>query len=90
MVALHSFLDHLQVLFELLLIRESIQIYSLHLVPVLIASPVSAGNRLNLESNIHQKLGIVDVRSAAEIHEVVAGVVDSDLLVLGKVADKLG
>ena len=87
-VALHSFLDHLQVILELVFVRESIQIHSLHLVSVLIASPVSAGNGLDLECDIHEELGVVDVGSAAQIYEILTGIIHGDLLIFGQILDQ--
>ena len=56
---------------------------------MLIASPVCSGNGLYLESHIHKLLGILYMRSAAEIHEVGSGMVNADDFTLGNVLNEL-
>ena len=75
---------------ESLLVRECIGIDSLQGIAVLIAAPVSAGDAPDLKSSTHELLRVCHVRTAAEIDEILTGIIDSDALVLGQIFDQLG
>ncbi len=89
-VALLGLADEVEVGLELGLIRKCIHINSLQRIALLVASPVSAGRGFDLEGRRHELLRVGDVRAAAEVHEIVAGPVDRQLLVLRQVLDELG
>ena len=89
MVSLHSFLDHIEVSLKFILGRECIDIDPLHYIPLLVASPVCSRSAPYLESNSHELPGILNVRSSAEIHIVITGVVYGELLILGKILNDL-
>ena len=55
-VTLTRLLDHLYVLLQLILRRECIHIDTLHVVTLLVASPVCCGTAVNLVSRAHQLL----------------------------------
>ena len=55
-VTLTRLLDHLYVLLQLILRRECIHIDTLHVVTLLVASPVCCGTAVNLISRAHQLL----------------------------------
>ena len=88
-VALLGLADEVEMSLELGLIRKCIHINSLQGITLLVASPVSAGCGFDLECGGHELLGVGDVRAAAEIHEVVAGPVDRDLLIFRQILDEL-
>ena len=88
-VALHRLLDKGKMRLEVRLVGERIDIDPLQLLPVLIASPVGAGDGFDLEGGAQQILGVFDMRPAAQVHEVVAGPVNGQQLVLGQILDEL-
>ena len=81
--------DQILVRLQSRLVRKSIRINSGHLIAVLITSPVSAGNAAQLKCGRQKILGILNVRSSAQIHIIVAGVVDGDRLILRKLLNQL-
>ena len=89
-VALHGLLDQGLVGLEGLLVREGIGIDPLQGITVLIAAPVGARHAADLKGRSHELLGIGDMRAAAQIHEIISGIIDSDPLVRRQVLDQLG
>ena len=88
-VPLLGFLDHVEVGLQLLLVREGVDIDALQGIPLLVAAPVGAGHGADLVGHAQQLRGIFHVGAAAQVHEVVAGVVHGDGLALGQVVDEL-
>ncbi len=80
----------LEMLAEGLLVFKGVYVYALKLIVVLVSAPVRAGDGSDLEGGAEQLLGGGHVRSAAEIDEIVAGVIHGQLFVLGKIEDELG
>ena len=81
--------DQILVCLQGCLVRKSIRIHSGHLITMLVASPVSAGDAAQLKCCRQKILGILNVRSSAQIHIIVAGVVDCDRLILRKLLNQL-
>ena len=88
MIALQRFLHELQVILEPLFVHEGIDVNALQLVTVLVAAPVGTGDGLDLERRAHQLLGVLHVRAAAEVDEVIARPVDRDGLVRRKILNQ--
>ena len=89
MVTLLGFLQKLQELLQLCLVRECINIDSLQLVLLLVSSPVRTGYGTDLEGHIHKLLGILHMRSAAKVHVILTGVVNRDGFVRRHFLDQL-
>ena len=81
--------DQIFVCLERGLVRKSVRVDTGHLIPVLVASPVSAGNRTQLKGGRHQLLRIGNVRSGAEVYIILTGIINSNRLILRKVIDQL-
>ncbi len=63
-----GFLEHLQVLIEFILGRESHTVDALHLSILVVTAPVSAADSLQLEGA--DLAGCLNVRAAAEVHKI--------------------
>ncbi len=86
MVALPRLLQPVQIGVELLLLEPGRAVNPLQHLPALVAPPVRAGGREQLE--VLEPAGAGDVRAAAEILERSVGV-DADRLVVAQLADPL-
>ena len=87
-VAFLCFFDELQMIGQFFLVFEGIDVDTLQLVPVFVTAPVGTGNGPDLESGAEQFLGIADVRSAAEIEEIITREIDRQLFAFRQVVDK--
>ncbi len=88
-ITLLGLLQQLQELLQLCLVREGIDVDSLQLVLLLVSSPVGTGYGTDLEGHVHELLGILHMGSAAKIHIVITGIVNSDGLVRRHFLDQL-
>ncbi len=90
MIALLCLADKILVCLELFLVRECIGIDAGHLVSVLVASPVCTGDGTELKCDRKKFCRIIYVRADAQIHVVIARVINRDFLIFRKVLDELG
>ena len=88
-VALHGLANQVKMCLELGFIRKCIHVDPLQGIAVRIPSPVSAGGGFHLEGSREELPGVRDMRSAAEIHEILARVIDRDWLIFRKILDQL-
>ena len=88
-IALHSFLNKIEMRFELCFVRECIDINSLQGITVRVASPVCAGCRFDLERCRHKFLRVGDMRSAAQVDKIFTCVVNRKSLILRKILNQL-